>query len=315
MTAEAPPEAGKSGETPLTMLTELEHGRQELESLCHALTGHPAGDQLTVPRPVLAPPEYGFYSTTNWLSSWLAEAWTTSFTFLFDQARVVGVDSAAAGGFPYTLDRLRTRFAHNLDLGVPRDRETQAACYEWFKRSCGSAVPSGAQWEPCLAALLEAAVQYVAVAIEITRAIEQHPDAETLIGRWRTKLGRSGVVYDYLAVLERAAGDLGLLGLDLRDVRDRYRRRWDQSLALVPAAADVDEVTLRQMEQTLLAESGRVLPVTAGQVMERLRLTPGADVAAALRLGQVLYVLNPSQDRTALLDAIVLNWGRMAPDR
>ncbi|MFJ7156379.1 hypothetical protein ACIQUQ_15705 [Streptomyces sp. NPDC101118] len=301
-------------EAPVAMVSRLDLRGQELQNLCQALTALPVGDPVTAPRPVLDDAQHGFLTSTIWLSSWLHEAWAVSFTFLLDQANRVGVGVEAAQVFQSDLQKLRTRFSHNLDPAVPRDREIQEDCYAWFRRACGSRVPSGADWTLCLETLLEAAVAYLGVAIGIARAIEQDVDAEALLEHWKTRLGRSGVLIDYRQHLERAAGDLGVKNLELREVRERHRPRWDRTLSVASARSDIETVTQRHMEHALLAETGRVLPVTASQVMAKLELKPGERVAAALRLGQVLYALNPDQDRTALLDAIVRHWSRMEPD-
>ncbi|MFB8265473.1 MULTISPECIES: hypothetical protein [unclassified Streptomyces] len=293
----------------LVTLAELDARKAELELLCDALTSCRVGNDVTAPRPDLSSPQHGFVTTTIWLSSWLVEAWGTSLKYLLAQAGRVGTDAEEAGRFTYALGRLRTFFAHNLDPGSTRDRATRDTCYTWFKDACGSRVPGPTQWEPCLAKLLESALAYLEVAIGIARAVEQHPDSVSMANQWRDRLSRTDVVVDYLEALQRAAGDLGCEGLDLVQIRDRYRKRWSDALSLVPATADLEEVTSRHMEQALLAEIGRRLPFTAADVMERLRLQPGEQVAVALRLGQVIYSLHPNLDRTSLLALLADFWG------
>ncbi len=222
------------------------------------------------------------------------------------------MDAEEAGRFKHALGRLRTFFAHNLDPGSTRDRATRTPATTWFKEACGSRVPGPTQWEPCLAKLLESALSYLEVAIDIARAVEQHPDSVSLANQWRDRLSRTDVVVDYLESLQRAAGDLGCEGLDLVQIRDRYRKRWSDALSLVPATADLEEETSRHMETALLAEIGRRLPITAADVMEGLRLQPGEKVAVALRLGQVIYSLHPNLDRSTLLALLADFWARGA---
>ncbi|MFJ9713405.1 hypothetical protein [Streptomyces sp. NPDC101234] len=296
---------------PLTILAELDGRKTELEMLCDALTSCPAGDTVTAPRPVLSSPQHGFVTTTIWLSSWLDEAWRTSMKYLLAQARRVNIDPAEAEKFKHVLGRLRTFFAHNLDPATTRDRETRDTCYDWFRDACGSRVPGDGQWQQCLEVLLGSALRYLMMAIEVARAIEQHPDSKSLSNLWKDRLSRTDVVVDYLGSLQRAAGDLGCDGLNLHQVRDRYSKRWAEALSLVPATADIEEVTTRHMEQTLIAETGRLLPITAADVMERLALQPGESVEVALRLAQVLYSLHPALDRRSLLDILAINWEQL----
>lgn len=227
--------------------------------------------------------------------------------------------SAQGGGGPgrsgavQTCSRLllRTFFAHNLDPGNTRDRGTRDTCYAWFKDACGSRVPGDDQWEHCLEALLESALRCLKLAIKVARAIERHADSVTLSSMWRDRLSRTDVVVNYLGELQRSAYDLGCEGLSLNQIRDRYSRRWAEALSLIPASADLDTATTRHMEQALLAETGRLLPVTAADVMERLELSPGESVEVALRLGQVLHSLKPTLDRSSLLDRLVENWDQL----
>ncbi|MDH6223276.1 hypothetical protein [Streptomyces sp. MJP52] len=300
-----------SGPALLATLSELDRRKTELEMLCDALTSCPVGDPVTAPRPVLSSPQHGFVTTTIWLSSWLEEAWKASMKYLLGQAVRVEVDPAEAERFRHVLGRLRTFFAHNLDPGKTRDRGTRDTCYAWFKDACGSSVPGDDQWEHCLEALLESALRCLQLAIEVARAIERHADSVTLSNMWRDRLSRTDVVVNYLGELQRSAGDLGCEGLNLNQVRDRYSRRWAEALSLIPASADLDTATTRHMEQALLAETGRLLPVTAADVMERLALNPGESVEVALRLGQVLYSLKPTLDRSSLLDSLVENWDQL----
>ena len=65
------------------------------------------------------------------------------------------------------------------------------------------------------------------------------------------------------------------------------------------------------MEQALIAETGRLLPITARNVMEHLDLHPGELVAIALRLAQVLYALQPNLDHASLLEALTVNWNQI----
>lgn len=300
-----------SGPVMLATLSELDRRKTELELLCDALTSCPVGDPVTAPRPVLSSPQHGFVTTTIWLSSWLEEAWKASMKYLLAQAPRVEVDPAEAEQFRHVLSRLRTFFAHNLDPSNVRDRGTRDTCYAWFKEACGSRVPGDDQWEPCLEALLTSALRCLQLAIDVARSIERHADSASLSNMWRDRLSRTDVVVNYLGELQSAAGDLGCEGLNLNQVRDRYSKRWAEALSLVPASADLDATTTRHMEQALLAETGRLLPVTAADVMGRLVLSPGESVEMALRLAQVLYSLKPNQDRSSLLDALAENWGQL----
>jgi hypothetical protein len=272
--------------SPLVLVSELDRRGRELDTLCDALTSCPIGDPVTAPRPVLSSPQHGFITAAIWLSSWLDEAWSTSMDYLFSQAMRVGINAEEAQQFKYILGRLRTFFAHNLDPSTPRDRRTRDECYLWFKEACGSRFPGDDQWGRCLDTLLQSAVRYVSLATEIARAIERHSDGEDLRSLWANRLSRTGVMVDYLGLLQRAAGDLGCEGMDLHSVHQRHRRRWDRSLALPSADSDVDDVTVRHVERTLLAETVPLLPITASNIMERLQLQPGESVAVALRLDE-----------------------------
>ncbi|WP_370113521.1 hypothetical protein [Streptacidiphilus sp. MAP12-33] len=231
--------------------------------------------------------------------------------YLLGQALRVQVDPVEAEQFRHVLGRLRTFFAHNLDPSNTRDRSTRDTCYAWFKDACGSRVPGDDQWERCLEALLESALRCLQLAIDVARAIEGHPDSGTLSNMWRDRLSRTDVVVNYLGELQRAAGDLGCEGLNLNQIRDRYSKRWAEALSLIPANTDLDAATTRHMEQALLAETGRLLPVTAQDVMERLVLAPGESVEVALRLAQVLHSLKPAMDSASLLESLVGNWGQL----
>jgi hypothetical protein len=294
--------------SPHVILSQLDLRGGELQLLCDALTSCAIGNPITAPRPALASPQHGFVTTTIWLSSWISEAWGISMSFLASQSDWVNIDAHEAKEFQRILGRLRTLFAHNLDPGTTRDRNTRDACYLWFKSACGSKVPSDEQWAQCLVVLLKSAEEYLSVAIKIARAIEQHPDANDLCKRWSIRLSRTDAEVDYLSSLQRAAGDLGLQNLNLHKMRNRYAQKWTESLAVLAATANLDDHITRHMEQALIAESSRLVPVTARDVMEQLNLGPGESVADALRLAQVIYSMRPNLERRMLLEHLAIHW-------
>lgn len=299
-----------------SLMRELWLTGEKLEQLCDALTSLPVGSKVTAPRPdrLDGGSEYMFVATTTWLSSWLTEAWRTSLDFLFSQAQLFDEDEHDAKYFIHILGRLRTRSVHNLDPGDIRDRRTLDDCYRWYKAACDSRIPDGdEQWLRCRLALLLSAVKYLSAAVAIARGIEQHDRCDDICELWKGRLGRTEAVLDYQSLLERSAGDLGFLGLDLRAIKERHQRRLDRSLSILNATGPVSEMVERHIDRVLLGETVKVLPVSAGDIMERLRISPGESVATAMRLAQVILELAPADlDRTMLLDALADAWKHMS---
>ncbi|MFF4241468.1 hypothetical protein ACFYYL_36870 [Actinomadura geliboluensis] len=295
-----------------SLMRDLLTAGQKLEHLCDALTSLPVGTKVTATRPDLQDggSEYMFVATTTWLSSWFTEAWRTSLDFLFSQSQLFDEDERAAKDFIHILGRLRTRSVHNLDPGDIRDRRTLDDCYRWYKDACDSRIPDGdEQWLRCRLALLMSAVNYLSAAVAIARGIEQHDRCDEICELWKGRLGRTGAVLDYQSLLERSAGDLGLLDLDLRAIKERHQRRLDRSLSILNATGPVPETVGRHIDRVLLGETVKLLPVSAGDIMERLRLPPGASVATAMRLAHVILELSPADlDRAILLDALADTW-------
>ncbi|MCD0448333.1 hypothetical protein LO762_03850 [Actinocorallia sp. API 0066] len=300
-----------------SLMRDLGLAGQKLEQLCDALTSLPIGSKVTAPRPDFqdGTPEYMFVATTTWLSSWFTEAWRTSLDFLFGQANLFGQDERQAKDFTHILGRLRTRSVHNLDPSDVRDRRTLDECYRWYKVACESRIPdSDEQWIRCRIALLTSAKTHLSAAVAISRGIEQHSNCDEISDLWKGRLSRTGAVLDYLGLLQLSAGDLGLSDLDLRAIKERHQRRLDRSLSIMNAMGPVAEMVGHHIDRVLLSETVKVLPISAGDAMERLRLPPGENVATAMRLAQVILELYPANlDRAMLLDALSDAWNHLAP--
>ncbi|WP_380792000.1 hypothetical protein ACFE3N_24230 [Streptomyces albidoflavus] len=88
----------------------------------------------------------------------------------------------------------------------------------------------------------------------------------------------------------------------------RYRVRWAKALEKLAHDADFDREIRLRAEWALLADTSGALIVSASDVMEALGLSPGPQVARALRLAQVLREFHPDDSAEQLLQRLSVQW-------
>jgi len=284
---------------------------RNLDRLARHLLKRTAGADVSLPPPDFTYPQHGFFFATIWMRAWYSEAWAASSRWLHEQAAALG-HTPPEKDFTDTMRRLRTYLVHHMDvLASESDEQTERICNEWFERACGSVVPqSTLEWQRCLSKLLEQNEAYAKFMLDIAKSVERSPEKATLVSQWCAALTRQDYPR-YRRSLQEAAGDLGLQRLNsqkLNSIHERYRLRWAKALEKLAYDADFDREIRLRVESALLADTSAALIVSASNVMEALDLSPGPQVARALRLAQVLQEFHPDDSAERLLQRLAVQW-------
>ncbi|MFF2977421.1 hypothetical protein ACFVS5_28515 [Streptomyces albidoflavus] len=283
---------------------------RNLDRLARHLLRRSAGTDVSLPPPDFTHPQTAFFFATIWMRAWYSEAWAASSRWLYEQAAALG-HTPPEKDFADTMRRLRAFLVHHMDASVSESEETERICNEWFERACGSVVPqSTVEWQHCLARLLEQNEAYAHFMLAIGKSVERSPEKSTLVLQWRAALERQDYPR-YRQSLQEAAGDLGLQRFNdqkLNSIHARYRVRWAKALEKLAHDADFDREIRLRAEWALLADTSGALIVSASDVMEALGLSPGPQVARALRLAQVLRDFHPDDSAEQLLQRLSVQW-------
>lgn len=284
--------------------------QKSLDHLARYLLEREAGMDVSLPPPDFSHAQSAFLITTLWTSAWYKEAWSVSHNWLSSQAVALG-HTVPDDKFVQVLGRLRTFLVHHVDRSRSRDGRTEKICFAWFEGACGSAMPEGDdEWRKCLARLLSQNEAHTRFILAIAKAVEKSADREMLVDQWRSALER-GDYPRYQQSLQEAAGDLGLERLgdrELNRIHEQNRHRWETAVSQLPHEADFAKAMRIQAERALLADTAGSLTISAADVMGLLSLSPGAEVAQALRLAQVLCEVHPDDSVDELLHRLAWQW-------
>jgi hypothetical protein len=249
------------------------------------------------------PAEAAFMRTTAWLYILYWETGKASVVYLVDIGKKWQTHRGEELDFHYRLVAvLRTYMQHNLSLSSNNDCVKKKMCEKWFKSSCGTSVPVEEEhWGCCLKVLLNGAYEFLDVLVSVVRRIEGDEDSGDMLSDWTLRVERYHAPHEFDRVIEEAASDMGREGVSAVVFRRRYLEIWNKSLSLCAFPYDFDQEARKLVEQALLSEPERVLPLTGKDLIERFDMTPGPEVGRLLKQADELFTANPCAKEELLI--------------
>jgi hypothetical protein len=255
--------------------------------------------------PTLEPAELGFIRVVSWLFVHYYEAGRIGTDFLGKLSRSYGLDGNGAGqAHRSRVQRLRTYCQHNLVLTEEHGKTIQDECQVWFKEKCGTSVPGYEDhWRMLLTSLVSEAKEFLTCLRDTVRRIERDPASESILSQWTAKIRRFHMPYEFDAIVEEVAEDLGRSAIDPRKFCAKHYDKWRKEFELRDDDCDFKVEARKLVEHAFLHEAQNVLPLTARDIMASFDIQPGVEVGKLLGLARALFDELPC-DRDELLARI-----------
>lgn len=278
------------------LLVNIIRRRESLDNICASLRGTRgrAIKELSIRTPKFTPPELGFLRTVSWLYVLYNEAGRIDVKFLKDKLDGYGEDPDSRLSAHFDLVRhLRTYLQHNLDPIEDHDYRIKTLCEHWIHEHSGTVVPDDDRhWNACLSALLTEADRFLAALFACARKIEDDEAPASVLREWELRHQRSFAPHEFDAMIIETAEDMGRLNLDAAKLRNKHYSRWIEELSVRKADCDYPVEARKLVENTLLADTIKVLPFTGADIMKEFDLPRGQQVGALLDLAQKLSIVN-----------------------
>ena len=130
--------------------------------------------------------ELAFVKLTNWSYALFMEAAPRPLKFLVNLPPL-----RADTSIWNEINCLRTYTAHNLMLGLPKDRKTIAFVHRWFKEACGHGTPtSSGHYGACCVRLADKIQSILDGAIQACDLLDDPVDGERLLANLKNRRGR-----------------------------------------------------------------------------------------------------------------------------
>ena len=242
-------------------------------------------------RPRLHPAELGFIRVSSWLYVQYFEVGKVGVEFLASRFAAYGVDADARSVDHHRLvGKMRTFLQHNLNSLRQRDREIQITCETWLESHCSASLPVTEQeWALCLVAILEEATRFQSTLLLTVRSIEEDESVEQICKDWDFRLSRYHPPHEFDAVVSEVAFDMGRAHLDVERFRARHFDEWTRGLRLLEPEYDFRNEARKLIEQSLIAGSAPVLPITGKDIMAEFALTPGPEIGELLKEARRIF--------------------------
>lgn len=269
-------------------------------------SGAPVFTEVSLVKPKLRPAELGLLRTVSWFYVLYFEAGKIGVDFLSKRLPVYRLDiDGRLAAHTASTHHLRTFFQHNLDPTRPQDKNLQHHCELWFLKHCSTFEPySEDEWLQCLDGFLREACLFLDGLMRCIKEIEKDEARDSILHDWALRRTRYHPPHEFDRLIEIVANDMGRENLDAVRIRKSYYDRWSRYLELLQMDYDFRNEARKLIEQVLLSEDTRVLPITGQDIMDAFpSIGPGPMVGRMLRLAKDLYDNNPC-NRTELLQRL-----------
>jgi len=253
--------------------------------------GLTSGD-MNIRPPASEEDEAAFLRLTGWCYVLLFEAGRVSIPFLLE-LRGGTLPLGSAG--PHIATRkmvqgLRTALSHNLGFQSNHELEIRKAVSVWFLETCQEVVPSSAAaWRTCFVRLCNdvvALLNYCSTMLSsVATSVE---DRDNTFDSLRRRLSLDWPAHEFDALIEDAAARLGEK-INARSFRDPRLPSWRRFLGTLPQSADPRLEMERLIDGEVAEHFRSVLPIRTNEIMQRLNLTPGPRVKAAVEMAKRIH--------------------------
>ena len=265
----------------------------DLESSAIRLISHPH----PVFRPVAlrqpdvgGSPELAFIQVVSWLYVHYFEAGRPGLGFLRRQAESFLLGPFEEWGHIDIVNYLRTSLQHNLELSAERDIEIERLCGAWFRMTCQHVRPgTEGEWRRCTRQTLVEAADLIEVLRSTVRHVEDSQFRDTILTQWRRALDRHHDPGEFDTIIEIVCADLGHGQLDIVAFRNRHLGAWRKRIEQLDDGFDFRFEARRLVEDALLSEWPRLLPITGTDIIRELGIPAGRDVGRALEMARGFY--------------------------
>ena len=265
----------------------------DLESSAIRLISHPC----PIFRPVAlrqpdvgGNPELAFMQVISWLYVHYFEAGRPGLGFLRRQAEGFLPGPFEEWGHTEIVNNLRTSLQHNLELSTEKDIEIERLCGAWFRMTCQHVRPgTDGEWRMCTSQILVEAADLIEVLLSTVRHIEDSPFSDTILTQWRRALDRHHDPGEFDTIIEIVCADLGHGELDVVAFRNRHLAAWRKRIEHLDDGFDFRLEARRLVEDALLSEWPRLLPITGTDIIRELAIPAGRDVGRALEMARSFY--------------------------
>ena len=265
----------------------------ELQSSAVRLTGHqyPVFRTVALRQPdVGRNPELTFIQLVSWMYVHYVEAGQPGLNFLKRQADSVAPGTASTWRHIETVKHLRTSLQHNLELSQERNIEIERRCGEWFSFACRYVQPrTDDEWHMCTRQILVEAAELLETALSTVRQLEGSEFRDTILTQWRRQLDRHHDAAEFDSIVEIVCTDLGHQAMDVVAFRNRHLAAWRKRIEQLHDGFDFDYEARRLVEDALLSEWPRLLPITGTDIIKELGIPAGRDVGRALEIARGFF--------------------------
>ena len=267
--------------------------RGELESsaIRFVTRPYPVFRTVTQRQPdVGANPELAFLQIVSWLYMYYFEAGRPGLTFLRRQADSFSPGPVEEWKHIQIVQSLRTSLQHNLELSRESDIELQSLCGAWFRAACQHVQPrTEDEWRMCIRQILIEAADLIEILLATVRAIEVSEFRDTILIQWQRELDRHHDPVEFDTTIEIVCADLGHEGLDVVAFRNRHLAAWRKRIDQLDDGFDFQFEARRMVEDALLSEWPRLLPITGTDIIRELGIPAGRNVGRALEMARAFY--------------------------
>ena len=280
---------------------------EELHSSAIRLTGHqyPVFRTVALRQPdVGRNPELAFIQLVSWMYVHYVEAGQPGLNFLKRQVESVAPGTTSSWRHIETVKHLRTSLQHNLELSKERNVEIERRCGEWFSSACRYGQPrSDDEWHMCIHQILVEAAELLEASLFTVRQIEGSEFRDTILTQWRRELDRYHDAADFDSIVEIVCTDLGHEAMDVVAFRNRHLAAWRKRIEQLHDGFSFEYEARRLVENALLSEWPKLLPLTGTDIIKELGIPTGTDVGRALEIARGLFQ-DGTFDRADLLEKV-----------
>jgi hypothetical protein len=280
---------------------------EEINTRVIALLGDGPGlfGAISQRMPKFVPAELGFLRLVSWLYVLLWEAGKVNLPFVTRYFEVYSLDTENTfRRHPINVQALRTYTQHNLNNEEPHDKKTMSDCHAWFSLQCGTAVPvSETEWNMCLLALLDEALEFLEALLNVLRSIEKDESKEVICKQWMFRRNRYHPPHQFEALVPAIASDMGHEHIDAERLVRRNYDKWTQNLRTLSSEYTFGVEARKLIENSILIDLQKLTPITGEDVIREFNLQPGKLVGRLLEEARKLYQQSPCS-RAELIDQL-----------
>ncbi|MBK9155720.1 MAG: hypothetical protein IPM25_16185 [Chloracidobacterium sp.] len=266
--------------------------RQEIDTLFTSINaGRLFFGEIFLRMPSFKPYELGFMKTVSYLYSLYREVAKENLEIAVSHFDIYSLnDGSDVDNHFIFLNSLRTYLQHNLSPLQSKDLKQRQRCEDWFEKKCGTRLPTKeSQWLSCTEGLINDSSEFLSRVLACLQLIESSSETKSIVDKWNERLDRMHQPFEFDAIIEIVANDLGREKLDVTSFRKRYFDKWSKELKSLQWGYDFEIEARKLVEGALIAEMRDILPITGAQILERFKVRPGPDVEWLLFTAARLY--------------------------